>query len=372
MKLEEFYVETWMTDHENDCLYNLTDTCVTCMSLNELQQLCHINIIDDLMNLRVDYGPIVGSDRLKKGILSLYDTGSLDNITTTVGTINANELVLMTLLEKGDHVLTVLPTYQQLYSFPETLGCQVDFIELDEGNNWIPDIDEFKNKITKNTKLICLNSPNNPTGTFIEKDLMLKIIEIARENDCYILCDEVYRGVVNGQLAYSLSDLYDKAITTGSLSKVFSFAGLRLGWVKGPKEIIDLINYRRDYHTICNGPIDDYLASIILENKDLILKRSEAICKENKEYLKQWLKNEKHMSCVIPEYGTVGFLKFDLPLSSIEFAERLQKEEGIFFVPGSCFGVENHVRFGFGNDPKMVKKGLSVLSQWLKQFDEVA
>ncbi|MEE0965902.1 MAG: aminotransferase class I/II-fold pyridoxal phosphate-dependent enzyme [Bacilli bacterium] len=372
MKLEEFYVETWMTDHENDCLYNLTDTCVTCMSLNELQQLCNNNIIDDLMNIRVDYGPIVGSNRLKNAVLGLYETGSIDNLTMTTGAINANELVLMTLLNPGDSVLTMLPTYQQLYSFPASLGCSVDFVELKEEDNWLPNIEDFKNKVSKKTKLICLNSPNNPTGTFITKQLMLEIIDIAKENDCYILCDEVYRGTIDGKLTYSVSDLYDKAITTGSLSKVFSFAGLRLGWVKGPKEIIDLINYRRDYHIICNGPIDDYLASVILENKDLILKRSEQICIENKSYLKEWLKTETHMSCVVPEYGTVGFLKYDLPLSSIEFCERLQKEEGIFFVPGSCFNKENHVRFGFGNDPQTVKKGLAVLSRWLKQFDEVA
>ena len=183
MKLEEFYVETWMTDHENDCLYNLTDTCVTCMSLNELQQLCNNNIIDDLMNIRVDYGPIVGSNRLKNAVLGLYETGSIDNLTMTTGAINANELVLMTLLNPGDSVLTMLPTYQQLYSFPASLGCSVDFVELKEEDNWLPNIEDFKNKVSKKTKLICLNSPNNPTGTFITKQLMLEIIDIAKEND---------------------------------------------------------------------------------------------------------------------------------------------------------------------------------------------
>lgn len=372
MKLQEFYVETWMTEHENDCIYNLTDTCVNCMSLKQLEDLCHIDIHHELMNIRLDYGPIVGSKRLKKAILSLYKNGSFENLTMTTGTINANELILMTLLEVGDHVVTLSPTYQQLYSFPESLGCHVDFVEISEESHWIPRIEDFKKVITEKTKLIFLNSPNNPTGTFIDKDLMLEIIDLADKYHCYILCDEVYRGTRNGKLTYSVSDLYDKAIVTGSLSKMFSFAGLRLGWIKGPKEIIDLINIRRDYHIISNGPIDDYLASLVLENKEIILKRSEAIIKENKNYLQEWLSNEKHLSCIIPEYGTVGFLHYDLPIKSTELAEKLQKETGVFFVPGSCFDREGYLRFGFGNHPEMVKQGLEIFSKWLKQFDEVA
>ncbi len=370
MNLPEFLVETWMTNHENDCQYNLTDTCVECLSLKQLEDLCHISIADELMNITVDYGPIVGSDRLKKGILGLYKTGDFDNITITTGTINANEMVLMTLLNPGDHVIAMIPSYQQMYSFPESLGCHVDFVSLKEENNWLPKIEDFKNVISHKTKMICLNSPNNPTGTFIEEDLMKQIISLAKQYNCYILCDEVYRGTISNQLPYSVSDIYDQAIVTSSLSKVYSFAGLRLGWIKASKEIIDLINYRRDYHIISSGPIDDYLASIILENKDIILKRSEKICQLNKQFLAEWLQNEKHISCVIPEYGTVGFLKYDLDISSKEFCEKLQKEAGIFFVPGDCFDAGHHLRFGFGNDPKMIREGLNAFSKWLKQFDK--
>ncbi len=372
MQLSEFYVETWMTDHENDCQYNLTDTCVTCLSICELEKLLKIDIMDEIKNIKLDYGPIVGSTRLKDAILSLYKNGTYENITMSVGTINANELILMTLLEPGDHVVTFTPTYQQLYSFPQSLGCHVDVVELKEENQWLPSYDELKSVVNEKTKLICLNSPNNPTGTTFEEDYMKGIIELAKKYHCYILCDEVYRGTVNHQLTYSLSDIYEEAIVTGSLSKVFSSAGLRLGWIKAPKEIIDLINYRRDYHIISNGPLDDYLASIILENKDIILRRSEDICNANKQYLKEWLKHEKHMSCVIPKYGTVGFLKYDLLIPSKTFCEKLQKETGVFFVPGGCFDKENYLRFGFGNDPQKVKEGLSILSKWLKQFEETA
>ena len=156
---------------------------------------------------------------------------------------------------------------------------------------------------------------------------------------------------------------------TQSLSKVFSFAGLRLGWIKGPKDVIDLINYRRDYHIISSGPLDDYLACLVLENKDKILKRSLTICQTTKQILGDWLDNEPRVSCVIPDEGTVCFLKYDVAMPSAEFCEKLQEETGIFFVPGVTFGVENHLRFGFTHDEKEVKEGLTLFSKWLRQFD---
>lgn len=371
MKIEEFEVETWMTDHETHYQYNLTETCVSSLSLNDLQQYVEEDIASSIMSMTMDYGPIVGSIRLKQAILSLYQTGSADNVTITHGAINANELVMISLLEPGDHITVYSHLSQQMYDFPKSLGCDVSLIHLSEEKDWMPTIDDFKKVMKSHTKMICLNSPNNPTGTTIPLELMQDIITLAKENDCYILCDEIYRGVntKTQQLSPSFSDYYEKAIVTQSLSKVFSFAGLRLGWIKGPKDVIDLINYRRDYHIISSGPLDDYLACLVLENKDKILKRSLTICQTTKQILRDWLDNEPRVSCVIPDEGTVCFLKYDVDMPSAEFCEKLQEETGIFFVPGVTFGVENHLRFGFTHDGKEVKDGLTLFSKWLRQFD---
>ena len=81
MKINEFDVETWMTEHETHCQYNLTETCVSSLSLNDLQKYTDEDITSTIMNITMDYGPIVGSSRLKKAILSLYETGHEENIT---------------------------------------------------------------------------------------------------------------------------------------------------------------------------------------------------------------------------------------------------------------------------------------------------
>ena len=364
MYLKEFDVETWMTNHEQNCQYNLADTCVSDMSIHELESLIQKDLMGDLMHMRMDYGPITGSDSLKDAILSLYKTGTRGNIAVAHGAINANEHVMDTLLNKGDHIIALTPSYEQFYSYPASLGCDYDLVELDEDNNWEPVIEDFKKLIKPETKMFILNSPNNPTGTVIKQSLMEELIELARSHSIYILVDEIYRGM-NNTLCDSISDMYELGIATASLSKVYSFAGLRLGWIKGPKELIDEINFRRDYTIISTGPWNDYLATVVLENKDLILNRSRHIILENKRILKEWLEKEDLVECVIPEDGTVCFLHYLFDMPSKELCEKLQNDTGVFFVPGMAFNKEYHLRFGFTSDSKIIKEGLEIFSSWI-------
>ena len=280
MKLQRFEVESYMTLHENNCRYNLADTVAKSLTLKELLAYDKKDSLEDLMNLSLDYGAIEGSHELKKGILSLYQSGDDEEIAICHGGVNANELVLMTLLSTNDHILSFLPTYQQLYSFPESLGVEVDFIHLKEENEWKIDFEELEKNIRENTRMICLNLPNNPTGTTLDHEEMQQLIQICKKHDLYVLVDEIYRGLYQEE---SISDLYEKGIATSGLSKVLSTPGLRVGWIKTKdKELIRLINERRDYSIISSGPINDYLGALTLKYSKEILKRNREILEENK------------------------------------------------------------------------------------------
>lgn len=365
MKLLNFETESWMTLHENRCIYNLADACAKSLTFEELYDYVEDkeSFKKDILNMTLDYGPIEGSSRLKQGILNLYQRKNEAELAICHGGINANELVLMTVLDRGDHMITLAPTYQQLYSFPQSFGVEVDLINLDEENDWLPTISDFTNLIKENTKMICLNLPNNPTGTTLSDDLLYQLIDVCRKNDIYLFVDEAYRGLYGET---SVSDIYEKGISSSGLSKILSTAGLRIGWIKTQDtQLIKLINERRDYHIISSGPLNDYLACIVLENYEKILKRNRLILEENKKFLKQWLSNNDLVSCVIPLYGTVCFLKYHIDIPSVQLAEDLQNETGVFFVPGACFNKEYHLRFGLANDPQIVKKGLMIFKEWL-------
>ncbi|WP_037961639.1 aminotransferase class I/II-fold pyridoxal phosphate-dependent enzyme, partial [Streptomyces violens] len=138
-----------------------------------------------------------------------------------------------TLVEPGDHIVAVVPTYQQHYSIPDSYGARVDHLTLREEHGWLPDLDELDRLVTPETKLIAVNNPNNPTGALIDAAGLTRIAKIADRVGAWVLCDEVYRGVDQDGDGFtaSIADLYERGISTGSMSKPYSLAGLRLGWI---------------------------------------------------------------------------------------------------------------------------------------------
>ena len=375
MKIRDFGVEIWMNAYENDCTYNLAETCVCSLSVAELLDLSNQRetVLEDLLATRLTYGDIEGSPRLRKAIAGLYRKQRPEDITITNGAIGANALVLLTLVEPGDRVISVLPTYQQHYSIPESIGARVDILQLREEDGWLPDLDRLRQLVKEaggRVKLININNPNNPTGSVMEEPMLRGIVDIAREAGAWLLCDEVYRGLCHEGEPYtaSVADLYEKGISTGSMSKVYSLAGLRLGWIAGPRELTERLERQRDYHIISVGRLDDLLASVALESREAISTRNLAICREGGRLLAEFVAGEPHISYVKPKGGTTAFLRYDLPMESAELCRRLQKETGVMLLPGSALDMEGYLRIGYCNDPGITEAGLARFGEWLRQF----
>jgi aspartate/methionine/tyrosine aminotransferase len=372
MKIKDFGVEIWMNTYENDCKYNLAETCVESLTVDELIQMSERkdHLLKEILEMKLTYGDIEGSLSLRTNVANLYENARPQNVTITHGGINANALSILTLVEPGDRVVSVLPTYQQLYSIPESIGAEVKILKLREENSFLPDLEELKSYVNDKTKLICINNPNNPTGSLMDEAFLKDIVEIARSCDAYILCDEVYRGLTHegNNFTVSIADLYEKGVSTGSLSKTYSLAGLRVGWVVGPEEFIERVNRQRDYHIISVGMINDKLASVALENKDKILERNLSIVKQNKKILDEWIAKEPRISYVKPKGGTTALLKFDAPMKSDEFCIRLQNDKGVMLLPGSALEMEGYLRIGYCNNTQVLLKGLEELSVFLKEI----
>lgn len=374
MKIKDFGIEIWMNAREANCQYNLAQTCVEPFNVEELLNISGNSqeIINDILKMKLNYGEINGSLRLRKAIANLYEEVDLDNVMITHGAIGANSLVFQTLLEPGDGIVTVMPTYQQHYSLPEALGADVKKVMLKPENNFLPDLEQLEAQANDKTKIICISNPNNPTGALMDKDFLLKIVDIAKRCDAYILCDEVYRGLTHegDSFTESIVDLYHKGISTGSMSKTFSLAGLRIGWVTGPSRLITRLSKRRDYNTISCSMVDDRLAAVALENLDKIIDRNLSIVKENIEILDNWINNEPRLSYVRPRAGTTAFVKLnkDLAMSSEDFCARLLEEKQVLIVPGSALDMEGYVRIGYADSPTNIKAGLDKISEFLSEL----
>ncbi len=363
-----------MDDYEDLAINNIAETCVDSMTVRALLEMTGKTeeIVKKLLDMRLTYGHIPGSPSLRQGIAGLYESLTEDNILVMNGGSAANFMIFYSLIEPGDRVISVNPTYQQLYSIPESFGAKVDILPLKAEDGFLPDLDKLAEMATPDTKMICINNPNNPTGSLMDRDMLEKIVEIARGCGAWLHCDEVYRMLVHepGMDVPSVADLYDKGISTGSMSKAFSLAGIRVGWIAGCKDFVDKCMIRRDYTTISCGMIDDVLASIGLEYKEKILERNIAIVSNNAAILDSWVKSESRISYVKPQGGTTAFIHYDYDISSRKFCRRLVELNGTLLVPGECFDMEYYLRIGYAFDPDVLSRGLEGISEFLRQLEQ--
>ena len=242
MQIREFGVERWMYLYENVCELNLAETCVESLTVAELLKISGKEdaALSEVLPMKLTYGEIDGTERLRSNVASLYENQRVPNVLITHGAISANALVYETLIEPGVHMISLLPTYQQHYSIAESYGAKVDALRLREENAFLPDLDELKGMIRPSTRVIAFSNPNNPTGALMERAFLEEIARIARSCGAYVLGDEVYRGTDQQGTGFtaSIADIYEKGISTGSMSKTWSLAGLRVGWIVAPVEVI--------------------------------------------------------------------------------------------------------------------------------------
>lgn len=369
MKIENFGVEQWLNTWEKKATYDISQSSIEALTLEELMVFSGISgadFFEKISHKPLDYGWIEGSDRFKELVASLYEHMTPANILQTNGATGANFLAIFALIEKGDHVVSMLPTYQQLYDLPKSLGATVDFVELNH-DDWQLDLKALEEKVKPSTKMICLNNANNPTGTLFNQEQLQKVAAIARKVGAYVLVDEVYAPLTDKGKFCSIVDCYEKGIATNSLSKTYSVPGIRIGWTAANEEITESFRKYRDYTMICGGVVSDELAIQVLENKEQILARNRKIVSENLEIVKNWVAQEDKVELVVPNYVSTSFIKLNIPQDDYQFCVDLLKDKGVLLVPGTAFGVPGYARLGYCCKKETLEKGLQLLSEYLKE-----
>ena len=370
MKIKPFAVEEWMNAWEVGAKYNIAETCVDSISMNELFELTgedKTEFLNRLCARRLSYGDIEGLPEFRKGVCGLYKTLTIENIVPTHGASGANHHVFYSLISPGDRVVSIMPTYQQLYSIPESYGADVQILHLSKENNYLPDLEKLRRLVTPETKMICINNPNNPTGALMSEQMLREIVDIARSADAWILCDEVYRHLSQEDgWCPSIVDLYEKGISVSSMSKVFSLAGLRLGWIAThDMSVVKSCLSHRDYNLVSCGVFGEMLAAAALKHRDKLLERSRKIVRENLQILDDWVGSEPHISYVKPKAGTTALVYYDLYISSYEFCEEMYKKTGAFVTPGDCFEVPHSMRIGYAYGKQDLIDGLKAISEYI-------
>ena len=339
------------------------------------------DFLDDLdpeMSLDWNLKSFRGLPSLRQRVIDqagLAKNCTADDVLITAGAAEANYLAFMQLVEAGDEVVTETPGWPQIEVLAKSRGATVKLVERNEAEGWALPLDQLENLVTPKTKLIFLTNPNNPTGKLLSTEDLHRIAQIADKVGAWLIVDEVYAGLEwTTDRAPSIAGIYERGITTGSVSKALGLQGLRTGWLicRDKNMVMDAIILRENSSEIMNV-MGEAIAEVALRPDRL----SQALAKARRdsiatlEYLDAYIAAEPKLSWHRPEAGLIGLARLAEGIDSDIFANRLLADPfKTFLLPGSAYGLSNHIRLGVGGGASAkLEVGLTRMSKLLAKWD---
>ncbi len=359
---QPFELEHYLSDNEQDVSYNFSESGVHPLTLGELLDIAGIEA-DALRETLLDYPEVRGKAELRETIAALYPGAYPDNVLVTVGASEANHLVAATLLEAGDAVLAMHPSYQQLSGNAINRGVHLDTVSLIEDEDWALDLAELEQRVTPATKLLSIINPHNPTGHILNEAERTAIIRAADKVGAWIVADEVYAGTERGEAPATPSfwGQYDRVIAINSMSKAYGLPGLRTGWIVAPADWVPALWRRHEYATISATMLGNELTEIALSpavRPKLTARARRLIDRGFDVLMRELAAQEDVYSVVPPQASAMCIVRYDLPIDSRRFADRLVAEQDTLVVPGSCFGLPRHFRFSSALEETYLVEGI--------------
>lgn len=369
MPFSPFVLEYHQSIWEQRVDFNLTESGVHPMRLDELIGDDE-HLLDDLLGSEINYPHVNGDPALRGNIARLYPDAGLDNVLVTVGAAEANYIISQTVLEPGDEIASMTPTYKQVWGLAQNAGLRVRPFELLSDTGWGLDIDGLDAAVTSATKVIAIVNPNNPTGHIFSEEEMDAVIVAADRVGAWILADEVYRGAERLQEdeTPSFYGRYDKVLSLGSTSKAYGLPGLRVGWIVGPVDTIEDLWRRHEYTTITATMLSNKLAAFALspEVRPRIINRTREYIRNGFPRLHAWMDSQDGLFTYTPPYASaVSFIRYHLEVNSTALMEELARDASVFVGAGDSFGMDHHLRIAFGQDKDVLEEAFARIERTL-------
>jgi hypothetical protein len=275
------------------------------------------------------------------------------DVLVTAGAAEANFLAIVQLVQPGDEMIVEAPGWPQPLVLGEAIGARIRPVHRREDQSWRLDLDELADLVGPRTRLIFLSSPNNPTGQVLGAGELRAIVDTAARVGAYVLCDEVYAGLEwDVDRAPSIAGVYERGISTGSVSKVLGLQGLRTGWLvcRDPQVVRDAMILRENSSEIMNV-MGELIAEIALrpDRYAAAVERARAEGARNLSRLDAFVESRRELSWARPRAGLIGLARLDLAVDGETLARRLLGHPyRTFLIPGSAYGCPQHIRLGVG------------------------
>ena len=367
MRLNDFQLERYFGQYEFSAKYLLSSSDCDGFALGYLLEGASDQERAMWEKMQFGYTESEGHSVLRQSILQFYAMDAIENvIVASPGELNF--AAMHVLLERGDHVVTVSPSYQSLHEVVRSIGCEISFWKPNPAN-WQFDPSDLKRLVKHNTRLIIINFPHNPTGSYLTSEEQREVIDIASKQGCYLFSDEMYHKLaLNGSKElHPAADLYEKGISLWGTSKTFGLAGLRTGWLVSQDQIfLKKVLAFKDYLSICSSAPAEILSLIALNSIDRFLQPNLSKIEENVGHFANFAAEHALFGKFIaPKAGSVAFVPIHTDGTARDFCENLVQKTGIMMVPGEMFNAtEKFLRIGFGR--KIFPEALQKLGEFLK------
>ena len=325
------------------------------------------------------YTPAKGLLGLRKEIASTmsrkyklnYDPST--EVLVTIGASEAIEVALITLLNVGDEVIVVSPSYLSYEPIVKMCGGVVVNVETKEEDGFKLTKEALLSKLSDKTRLVLLNYPNNPTGAIMNKAEIAEIASVLRDKDVLVISDEIYSELSYTKTHFSIAScegMVQKTLVINGFSKTYAMTGWRLGYVCASKEIIDILSKYHQYAILCAPTISQFAGIEALKNGDdsIVYMRDEYDMR--RRYVVERL-NSMGLSTSNPMGAFYVFINIQsTQLTSTEFCDLLLDKKKVVLIPGHAFGKsgEGFVRLSYSYSIQHIKEGLDRIESLIQEL----
>jgi aspartate/methionine/tyrosine aminotransferase len=306
---------------------------------------------------------------------ALHRATAADNVAVTASGMSALMLTVEALVAPGDRVVVVTPLWPNLVEIPKILSGNVQCVALTwRDGGWSLDLDRLLSALTHDTRLLLVNSPNNPTGWTLTRGEQRAILERCRRHGTWLVTDDVYERLYfrdDARAAPSFLELAspeERVVSTNSFSKSWLMTGWRLGWIVAPRELMPDLGKLIEYNTSCSPAFVQHAGVAAITRGEPTVARTRDRLRKARDFLVAELSKLPGIEVAPPAGAMYAFFRVEGLADSFAFCKRLVREARLGLAPGSAFGPEGegYVRWCFAADETRLAEGVARLARLLR------
>ncbi|HZQ66977.1 MAG TPA: aminotransferase class I/II-fold pyridoxal phosphate-dependent enzyme [Terriglobales bacterium] len=367
MKLKPFLLDAWLDQYEHNIDFNLAASTGPTWTVNEILSLADEETRHRFLNHKLVYGRPAGADTLREAIADMQNV-PVEAVQIVTGASEALVALMWLAAEPGANVIIPLPGFTTFSALPESLGLETRFYRVRRENGFRIDPEEIKRLADAKTKLILVNSPHNPTGATIGDSEMEDLHDFTAERGIQLVADEVYHPIYHGRQTKSAARL-PHATVISDLSKAFSIAGVRTGWMieHDPERRRQYWNARA-YFSISNTTTGEILSEIAIRKREVVLGKTKEVATRNLKLLESFMADHRDVLGWIPPQGGMTVFPWLVSGDNDRAFCKAATQHGILLAPGDCFDAPGHFRLGFAAAGENFSKALDRFGAFVKSW----